>query len=143
MKLVFKITPSSIKKILSAMAEIAKNEHYASFYGDTWTTTGGSRYIFDLEARTLTFIGSRTSFANGAGFGGIYRKDGRYRAYLCGWLSDFECPLIFSKMETSWNDVPGWDDPFCTEAELVWAKEQEQLMEEFEVDCLAIEAGLA
>ncbi|MGZ8918310.1 MAG: hypothetical protein ACXW0T_08830 [Methylobacter sp.] len=155
MKLLFKITPASAWTLIKEMGEESQNEHYASFgkarpsmtaTGEVsllaveWTTTGGNRYVVCPENGVILFIGSRTSFANGAGFGGVC-KEGKtgYRVYTRYWSA----PLILSKMETSWIDVHGWDDPFRTEAELIFAQEQEALEEIREEDGLLIEQSLA
>lgn len=144
MKLIFKITTSAANAVLNAMSELSQEEYYATFRGNTWITTGGNRYIVDPINNTLTYIGSRTSFADGAGFGGICRNaNGNYRVYLWKGYSSSDYPLKLSAMETTWENVPGYDDPFCTESELVTRQEQEQEEEQFEEYCAAIELLLS
>lgn len=128
MKLVFEINPKHAQSLLTHMEEQAEDaEHYAHFRDSTWTTVGGSKYTVDVSSGTLTYNGSRTSLVNGAGFGGVIDAQETLVVYLA--YSVLEFPIKLLNMETTWRGVEGWDNPFCTEAELIHAQELEEMEE--------------
>lgn len=146
MQVKFKITPAAANAIAEHMATVFEDEYYAHYEYGVWTTSGGAQYMVDL-AGGLIFNGSRTSFASGSAWGGVIKNnDGQFRVWLstgfwdkAGKWTTPEFPAKLAKLETSWRDVPGWDDPTCTEAELAFAQQCEQELDDFEADCLEIE----
>lgn len=132
MKLVFKITKSSAIELIKHMYEMAVDDHYVHFgparydqleldpLAATWHTASGKKYTVFPNLCKLEYIGSRTSLVAGAGFGSIQRskidKTDRFAVYLTGCSHGIH--LILESMQTSWEYIPGWDDPLCTEAEL-------------------------
>ena len=118
MKVILKITHSAARAIIDSMTQAGNDASFGAYFDaptSTYYTCG--RSTWRVSGNTLTFQGSRASFAAGALWGGIYKRGNDYRVYLTYGYTDYPCRL--TSIETSWRVLFGADDPFTQTFELL------------------------